>query len=140
MSYGSLREKIAAEKVERQARYAKFAAAFDEANRAGYAAGDRMQPETMYIRSHCGPDAGTVYADAEGACGFAWVHVKDGTSSFARWLVKNGHARKSCYGGVDIWISAHNQSVERKQAHAVEMARVLVEQLGVEAYASSRLD
>ncbi len=139
--YGSLREKIAAEKQERQARYARFQEVFDEANRAGFAAGETMTPQTMYLKSACGPDAGTVYAEAEGACGFAWVRIRPGNCSFAKWLVKEGHARKAYHGGVDIWISAHNQSVERKERHASAMAKMLKEKLGLDhCYADSRLD
>jgi hypothetical protein len=68
------------------------------------------------------------------------VNVSAGSSSFATWLVRCGHARKSYYGGVDIWISAHGQSVDRKEAHAQAMASVLKEKLGVNAHAMSRLD
>jgi hypothetical protein len=145
MEYGSLREKIAAEKVERLARYAKFEQAFNEANRAGFAAGEMSKPVPMVVSEHVNPlnDASAVknqWFVGEGACGFAWVKVSPGNSSFAKWLVKNKLARKSYYGGVEISISAHGQSVERKEAHAREMARVLKEKLGVAAYAESRMD
>jgi hypothetical protein len=99
----------------------------------------------MVVSEHANPlnDASAVKQSwyvSEGACGFAWVNVSPGNSSFAKWLVKNKLASKAYHGGVDIWISAHGQSIERKEAHAREMARVLKEKLGIKAYAGSRLD
>jgi hypothetical protein len=72
-------------------------------------------------------------------CGFGWVHISKGNTSFARWLKQNNLARKSYYGGLDIWIGAHNQSYEKKMAHARAMAQVLSEE-GFQAYADGRLD
>jgi hypothetical protein len=145
MEYGSLREKIAAEKKERGARYAQFEAVFNEANRVGFAAGEAAKPQAMIVSEHVNPlnDASPVKGQwfvEGGVCGFAWVKVRNGNSSFAKWLTKNKLARKSYYGGVEISISAHGQSMERKEAHAREMARILQEKLGVEAYADSRMD
>ena len=80
------------------------------------------------------------YYEPEGMCGFAWVKIRPGNSSFAKWLVKNKLARSAYGGGVDIWISGFNQSVERKEACARAMAEVLRNELGVNAYADSRLD
>ena len=145
MEYGSLREKIAAESAGRKLRYAKFEEAFNEANRAGFAAGEKSKPVPMVVSEHANPlnDASPVknqWFVESGVCGFAWVKVRNGNSSFAKWLMKNKLARKSYYGGVEISISAHGQSMERKEAHAREMARVLIEKLGIEAYADSRMD
>lgn len=62
----------------------------------------------------------------DGVCGFAWVNVKPGNSSFANWLKRNGLARRdSYYGGVTIWVGDYGQSYERKMAHASAMAREL---------------
>lgn len=81
---------------------------------------------------------------SEGACGFAWVNVKPGTSQFARWLKVAGHARSdSYYGGVTIWVGEHGQSVTRKEAHAKALAEVLRRELdgsGVRVHWNSRLD
>lgn len=75
-----------------------------------------------------------------GACGFAWINVKPGTSRFARWLKQQGLARPdSCYGGVCIWISDYNQSILHKEKHAAAMAEVLRSH-GIKASAGSRLD
>jgi hypothetical protein len=75
----------------------------------------------------------------EGPCGFAWVTVRPGTSSFAKWLVKTGKGSKAYGGGVSIWIGDYNQSIARKEAHARAMAEVFTN-AGITAYADSRLD
>lgn len=144
--YGSLREKIAAEGKARKAKYAEFAAVYGEAERAGFAAGEASKPVPMIVTEHMNPmddnsPAKKQWFESEGACGFAWVKVFPGNSSFARWLVKTGKSSGRAYGGgVDIWISAHGQSIARKEAHASAMAKVLVDKLGIKAYAGSRLD
>jgi hypothetical protein len=145
VEYGSLREKIAAEKGERLARYAKFEEAFNEANRAGFAAGEAAKPVAMMVSQLSNPLDDNSLPKAmwhvpEGVCGFAQVVVSPGNSSFAKWLSKNKLARKSYYGGVEISISAHGQSLERKEAHARVMANILKEKLGVNAYVNSRMD
>lgn len=127
------------------AKYAEFQAVFDEARREGLAAGVQAAPQPMMVVEHSNPldDASApkrAWHVPEGACGFAWVNIRPGTSPFARWLVKNGHARKAYYGGVEIWIREHGQSVERKEAHAHKMAAIFRDKLGVNAGAGSRLD
>ena len=144
--YGSLREKIAAESTARKAKYAGFEAAFKKASEAGKAAGEAKSPRPMIVQERAGPFGGPViqeWHEPEGMCGFAWVNVSPGNSPFANWLKKNKLARKAYGGGVDIWISDFNQSVERKEACANAMASVLKEELGdgkLSIYASSRLD
>lgn len=146
MEYGSLREKIAAEKAERQGRYAQFETAFAEAYEAGCKAGQACTPRAMIVAQHANPlnDASSVrqaWHVPEGVCGFAWVKVAKGNSAFARWLMKTGKARKSYYGGVEINVREYGQSMERKEAHARAMAKALVEKLPeVQAYADSRMD
>ena len=133
--YGSLREKIAAEKVERSGRYAQFEAVYNKAVAAGREAGEKAVPAPMTV---VGP--GERYHCAEGVCGFAWVTVSPGNSSFAKWLTKNKLARKAYEGGVQIWISAFNQSMQRKEACASAMAELFRAELGIKAYAGSRMD
>ena len=145
VEYGSLREKIAAESVARKARYASFEVAYAKAAEAGKAAGEAAKPAAMMVVEHSNPlnDASppkAMWHVPEGACGFAWVNVTPGNSPFANWLKKNKLARKAYHGGVDIWISAFGQSIERKEACARAMAKVLKEELGVTAYAGSRMD
>jgi hypothetical protein len=74
-----------------------------------------------------------------GACGFAWVNVRPGNCSFAKWLVAKGLTRRSYYGRVKIWISDHGQSWERKVAHADAMAKAFRD-AGINAYSGSCLD
>jgi len=125
----------------------KFEAAFAKAVYAGLAAGGASKPNPMVICEMSNPlsnsiaDVKQMWVENEGACGFAWVNVNPGNSPFANWLKKNGYARKSYAGGVDIWISDFGQSVDRKEACASAMAKVLQMELGMSSiYAASRLD
>ena len=122
-----------------------FAALLGSAHAAGMAAGNAAKPHAMIVGEpttllgnqidHSKP----TYYVPDGVCGFAWITVRPGTSSFARWLVKNGHARKAYRGGVDIWVHQFGQSMERKQAYAYAYAKVLNE-AGITAYSESRMD
>ena len=134
--YNSLKEKIAAEKAERAERYAGFEKLFRDAQAAGYAAGDHMTPLPMLVTTR---DGELIERVNEGMCGFASVIVRHANKGFGHWLKKQGIARKSYYGGMEIWIGAHNQSYERKVAHANAMVHVLREG-GVDCHVSSRLD
>lgn len=117
---------------------------FEKAKAAGMAAGERAVPRPMVVyEADLGGkpvEGGKSWYEAEGPCGFAWVNVKPGNSSFANWLKKEGLVRgRSYYGGVDIWIGEFNQSIARKEACAAAMAKVLSE-AGIKAYSMSRLD
>jgi hypothetical protein len=145
VQYGSLREKIAAESAARRERYAKFADALAKAQTAGIRAGETVTPRPMTVYEADGlgnrpKEGGQSWYAPEGVCGFAWVTIHPGTSSFAKWLTKHKYASKSYGGGVQIWISDHGQSYERKSAHAQALATVLREELSVDAHAGSRLD
>jgi len=143
--FKSLREKIAYDNIERVARYAAWEKLYSEAIAAGYAAGDHMTPRPMVVQEAASlfsnePKPGSkAYYVSEGPCGFAWVNVKGANKGFGAWLLKTGKARKGYYGGAQIWVSAHNQSYERKEAHARAMAHVFQE-AGIDCYASGRLD
>lgn len=80
------------------------------------------------------------YGDRD-CCGFAWVNIKPGTSKVARELKKLGHARKSYYGGVDVWNPGGSltQNMSAKEAGAQAFAKVLQE-AGIAAYMMSRMD
>jgi len=145
VEYRSLREKIAAEGAERKLRYAKFAVVYDAAVAAGREAGEKAVPTPMMVVEHAdlSDDRSApkrAWHVSEGACGFAWVTVSPATCSFARWLKKNRLAKAAYGGGMSIWISAFGQSVARKEACAAAMATKFREELGVKAYANSRLD
>ena len=122
----------------------EFKGLWDKAKKAGIEAGNQAGVTPMVVTERHSPldDRSPVkkqYFVSEGACGFAWVTVKPANSAFAKWLVRNNHGRVSSEGGVKIWISEHNQSVDRKSAHAYSLAQVLVE-AGIRAYSDSRLD
>ena len=115
-----------------------------KAHAAGMAAGNAAQPTAMVVSEHANPldDASAVRKQwfvADGVCGFAWVTIRPGTSSFARWMAKHGYVRKAYGGGVSHWVSEFGQSMERKQAYAAAYAKVLTD-AGVNAYAESRMD
>lgn len=143
--YGSLREKIAAEKIERQARYAKFAKVCEQAHLNGMAAATDIVPTPMVVQQHANPldDNSPVVRQYEpvmdGVCGFAWVEVRPSNSSFAIWARKQGW-RQSSYMGTYLWVSYFGQSMERKTAYARAYAAHLVSELGIKAHAGSRMD
>jgi hypothetical protein len=83
-----------------------------------------------------------VYYVADGPCGFAWVNIKPGNCRFANWLKKKNLARKdSYYGGVTVWVSEYNQSLQKKEIYAGAFAQVVYDSGEVKsAYMSSRMD
>ena len=139
--FASLKEKIAAEKVARAAKYESFAALYAKAQAVGFQAGETTKPRPMGI-VECdamGRPIGPTHVEYEGMCGFASVIVRHANKGFGHWLITTGLARKSYYGGAEIWIHSHNQSYARKVAHADAMVKVMRD-AGVEAFTSSRLD
>lgn len=124
----------------------KFQSIWNEAQQAGVNAANKCAVVPMLVGAPTTP-LGTeldlskpVEFVADGVCGFAWVSVKPGTSSFAKWLVKNNLARRDSYaGGVCIWIGDYNQSMQRKEAHAYAMAEVFRKH-DIRAYGASRMD
>jgi hypothetical protein len=135
MTHATLKERIAAEKTERLARYETFASLTDKAHAVGMLAGNGADPNPIRV-----VDGWKEYILTDGACGFAWVNVKPGGSSFARWLIANGKARRDgYYGGVTIWVPFFGQSMARKEAYALAYARTLQE-AGIDATPNSRLD
>lgn len=133
--YNSLREKIAAEKAERNARYEEFAKHWEAAWREGERAATEVKPRPMVVTDGNGRQVDYV---PDGVCGFAWLNVP-GNTSFGRWLKKGGMARPDYPTGLCVWISSYDQSHTRKAAHAYAMARYLQSQ-GIECFARSRLD
>lgn len=118
-----------------------FREIWHEAYEAGQRAAEECRPKPMHVGVQ---RADGTFAHLEtiedGVCGFAWINVKPGNSPFANWLKRNDRARKDhYYGGVTIWVGEYQQSLERKAAHAQAFAMVL-QQYGIKAYASSRMD
>ena len=117
---------------------------YAEANKAGIAAANALTPTPMVVEQHANQldDTSPVtkqWTVPSGVCGFAWVNIRPATTSFARWLKKEGIVRKSYYGGIDISIMAYGQSMEKKSAHAHAMADYLSDH-GITAYANERMD
>lgn len=126
--FTSLRQKIAFETAARKARYAKFTSDFDMAMAAGAKAAREIVPEAMHISGADADGVRRCWAVPEGVCGYAYITVRPANSSFGRWLVKEGHARKAYGGGLTISISDYNQSMARKAAHAKAAAEFLTAQ------------
>lgn len=111
-----------------------FSALYAEADQAGREAVAKAIVEPMIV-------VGDKRADfiADGPCGFAWINVKPGNSAFAKWLKDQGKARKAYEGGVSVWVSDYNQSMQKKEIYAYAFAAVL-QKYAIKAYASSRMD
>ena len=117
---------------------------FDLAYAKGMYRGNNFKPTPMVVGMAANLTGneivpGTREVINEGVCGFAWVNIKPATSSFAKWLKSKDLARKSYYGGIDIWCREFNQSMERKEAWAEAFCEVLNEH-GIKAYPMSRMD
>jgi hypothetical protein len=118
---------------------------FANARSAGFAAGNAFSPTPMLVGSSTtflGTDIDPTkrtYIVPDGVCGFAWVLINPANSSIAIHAKKQGIGSKAYGGGLSIWIHDHNQSMERKMAHADAFAGVLRD-AGIEAYAQSRMD
>lgn len=126
-------------------------AIYDEAHAAGMAAAKKCVPTPMIVTEHenAWDDSSPVvkqYAPIMGGvCGFAWVNVRPGVCSFARWASKRdlGYA-DSYYGGYTIYVHGTDfpgfeQSMEIKEAYAGAFAAVLRSH-GINASARSRMD
>lgn len=123
---------------------AGFNALYQSAHQAGMEAVAKLQVTPMVVTQHSDPlnDASPVqkaWYVADGVCGFAWVVVKPATSKFARWLKAQKLARSAYGGGLQIWVSAFNQSMQKKEAYAGAFAAVL-RSAGIDAWADSRMD
>jgi hypothetical protein len=118
---------------------------FCKARLAGLEAAEKHTPTPMVVNQHENmlDDASPVkrsWTVNSGVCGFAWIIIKPGTSSFAKWLVKASHARPDGYhGGVCHYVGEFGQSMEKKEAYAHAFAAVLSE-AGIRAYSMSRMD
>ena len=118
----------------------RFDSLYNAAHMAGLDAATAMTPTPMAVQNAdiFGNRFGPVSVIADGPCGFAWVAFK-GNTAFGRWAKKMGVAKKAYGGGLQIWISDFNQSMERKYAYARAFADTLNE-AGIDAYASNRMD
>jgi hypothetical protein len=123
-----------------------FSDVFSTAHSAGLKAARETTPTPMIVQEHENmlDDHYPVkksYLVPSGVCGFAWINVTPGTSSFAKWLVANGYAqRSSYYGGVTVNTPREfGQGMERKEAYAHAFAKVL-NVVRIKAHSMSRMD
>lgn len=115
----------------------QFETLYAQALEAGRAAALAAKPTAMVVCWESGgqPQREVVH---DGACGFAWVSFP-GNTAFGHWAKAHAGATKGYPTGLQFWIGDYNQSMERKEAHACAMARVL-QLAGIKAYAQSRMD
>jgi hypothetical protein len=117
---------------------------YDLAHAEGMKAGNAHNPTPMIVQQHANQldDNSPVVKQwnvPSGVCGFAWIVIKEGRSSFAKWLRENDLGSKHYYGGTSIWVHEFGQSMEKKEAYAYAFAGVLNKH-GVKAYSGSRMD
>jgi hypothetical protein len=88
----------------------------------------------------------------DGVCGFAWIKIRPATQAFAKWIKKEKDVatvllqnavnvpKGAAYdGGIDLWVSAFGQSMERKEQYAAAFAEVLRSH-GIKCSMGSRMD
>lgn len=117
-------------------RDAKHRALHNKAHAAGLAASEAHKPTPF------GPltDGHSVFMIEGGPCGFAWVVIRPGTCSFAKWAKANlPLTDKHYYGGVSMWCPLGTQSMTTKEAYCRAYAAVLSE-AGIKAVMGSRMD
>jgi hypothetical protein len=122
----------------------EFEELFNRAREAGLAAGKGHTPTPMVVGQAADLFSNKIIPGTEevvhdGVCGFAWIVVRPGNCSFAKWLKASERASPHYYGGVSIWVSDFNQSMERKERYATAFADVL-NAAGIKASAGSRMD
>jgi hypothetical protein len=83
--------------------------------------------QLAFDASHlAGDEAAKLLPEWTGPCGFAWIIVKPGTSSFARWLIRTGHAVPDRYfGGANIPVMDYGQCLRTKRAYVLGFATEL---------------
>jgi len=124
-------------KLNKADREKAFNDVYQLARITGLQSGEYFEPTPMIVVD----DIGQEYIIEEGLCGFAWINIKPGNSQFANWLKANDHATKdSYYGGVTVWVSEFNQSMERKIKYARAFAKVLSDNGLERVYVGSRMD
>lgn len=121
-----------------------YQALCEAASQAGYDAVSKATITPMVVNQCASPldDSSPVIKSwfvEDGPCGFASIIVKPGNSAFAKFLVKSGIARKHYAGGVSIYVSQFNQSLQKKEAYAYAFSKVLND-AGIYSYVDSRMD
>lgn len=122
--------------------YERAAAAGEEAARAHEAIPMQVVEHTNPLNDNS-PIKRAYAPTAGGVCGFSWTVIRDGRTSFAKWLVKNNKGKQSeYYGGVIVWgedTKYSGQSMSTKESYTNAFARVL-EEAGIKLQTYSRMD
>ena len=118
---------------------------YQMADKAGQEAVERLQVRPMVVTQHSNPmdDNSPIERSwfvEDGICGFSWINIKPAHSKFAKFLLVSGLARKDSYnGGVTLWVSQYNQSLQKKETYAYAFSETL-RRYDIKAYAGSRMD
>lgn len=131
----NFRNMIAEAAAVRDANLQRFETIYNEALKAGMAAGSAVVPVPMQVVQRANPldDTSPIVKAYEpvmdGPCGFAWVSVSPANCAFANWLKSKGQRYDGYAKCVSIWCPHFNQSHTRKYAWAVAVAKYLNEHL-----------
>lgn len=123
-----------------------------EADTAGKAAVEKLEVVPMIVGQETSLFSNKIdyskqtYYVADGVCGFAWVDVYPANKGNTRegkeerkLLEKFGFRKNDYEKSYQLWISAFNQSMQKKETYARAFANVLREN-GFKAYPGSRMD
>lgn len=124
----------------------------EKANAAGIAAVEKLEVIPMIVGQETSLFSNVIdrtkptYYVADGVCGFAWVNVYPANKGNTRAgkeerkILESARFRKNDYEkSYQLWISAYNQSMQKKEAYARAYAEVLRAN-GIKAYSGSRMD
>jgi hypothetical protein len=128
-----------------------FRSICDLANEAGKAAVETARVVPMVVGQETSlfsgvMDPATMEYVSDGVCGFAWLNVYPANKGNTRLgkeeravLEANGFRKNEYEKCYQLWISAYNQSMQKKEAYASAFAKVLRDN-GIRAYSGSRMD
>lgn len=140
--------RIEIDNVERAAKELRHQEIITEMAHVATLAYDNCEPTPMVVYEAEGlsdrpKENGKSWYVGDGVCGFAWLIVKSGNSSFARWCAKKNIGYKAYEGGWTIHpadlVPNAGQSYERKLAAMTAAASVLRNH-GIDCHVASRLD
>jgi hypothetical protein len=129
-----------------------FRAICEKATAAGKAAVEKARVVPMIVGEETGFFSGKIdyskptYFVEDGVCGFAWVNIYPKNKGNTRLGKEERKVYEACgfhkneyEKSYQLWVSAYNQSMQKKEAFAKAFADVLREN-GINAYSGSRLD
>ena len=119
---------------------------YDEAHKAGYAAGKDSRPIGMIVGEPSTPFGDDVdmsektWIVSDGPCGFVWLNIRPAKGKFVTYLKQNALGYKASYsGGWSLPIHQFGQSMQRKEAYSYAFNKVL-SSYGIRAQTMSRMD